>query len=145
MKQVLIMGNIGNPAQMRITADGKQLVTFSIAVNNRDKSTTWFSIVGRASEQLLPYLSKGRQVFVMGDLEVKLYNGNIDLSVFADRIELCGNGKEETPNNNTPTPQTTPTNTPPQARHIPTNAEKAAGISDDELLPGNEESKSDVY
>lgn len=139
------MGNIGNPAQTRVTADGKQLVTFSIAVNNRDKSTTWYGIVGRVSDNLLPYLSKGRQVFVMGDLEVKMYNGNIDLSVFADRIELCGNGKEETPNNNPPTPQTTPTNTPPQARHIPTNAEKAAGISDDELLPGNEESKGDVF
>lgn len=139
------MGNIGNPAQTRVTAEGKQFITFSIAVNNRDKSTTWFSIIGRVSDNLLPYLSKGRQVFVMGDLEVKSYNGNIDLSVFADRIELCGNGKEETPKNNPPTPQTTPTNKPPQATHIPTNAEKAAGMSDDELLPGNEESKSDVY
>ena len=139
------MGNIGNPAQTRVTADGKQLVTFSIAVNNRDKSTTWYGIVGRVSDNLLPYLSKGRQVFVMGDLEVKMYNGNIDLSVFADRIELCGNGKEESTDNTPPTPQTTPTNKPPQATHIPTNAEKAAGISDDELLPGNEESKEDVY
>lgn len=141
----MLLGNIGNPAQLRVTADGKQLVTFSIAVNNRDKSTTWFSIVGRASEQLLPYLSKGRQVFVMGDLDVKLYNGNIDLSVFADRIELCGNGKEESQNNNPPTPQTTPINTPPQLPKLPTNAEKAAGISGDELQPGTEESKGDVY
>lgn len=123
MKQILVLGNIGNPAQLRVTADGKQLVTFSIAVNNRDKSTTWFSIVGRASEQLLPYLSKGRQVFVMGDLEVKLYNGNIDLSVFADRIELCGKGDNDT-----------------QEAHAPTPQDNAGNKE-----PGTEESKDDVY
>ena len=105
MKSILLIGNIGNPAQIRVTSDGKRLVSFSVATTNRDKSTTWFSIVGRCSETLLPYLSKGRQVFVQGDLDVSLYKGNIDLSVFADRIELCGKGGDEPQATHTPTPQ----------------------------------------
>lgn len=105
MKSISLIGNIGNPAQIRVTSDGKKLVSFSVATTNRDKSTTWFSIVGRGSETLLPYLSKGRQVFVQGDLEVSLYKGNIDLSVFADRIELCGKGDNEPQAAHAPTPQ----------------------------------------
>lgn len=109
MKIVSLIGNIGNPAQVRVTSEGKELVSFSVATTNRDKSTTWFSIVGRNSEKLLPYLSKGRQVFVQGDLEASLYKGNIDLSVFAERIELCGKGDNE-----------------PQAAHVPTPQDNAA-------------------
>lgn len=105
MKSVSLIGNIGNPAQVRVTSDGKELVSFSVATTNRDKSTTWFSIVGRNSEKLLPYLSKGRQVYVHGDLDVSLYKGNIDLSVFADRIELCGKGDNDTQVSHAPTPQ----------------------------------------
>lgn len=105
MKSVSLIGNIGNPAQVRVTADGKELVSFSVATTNRDKSTTWFGVVGRNSEKLLPYLSKGRQVYVHGDLEVSLYKGNIDLSVFADRIELCGKGDNDTQAEHAPTPQ----------------------------------------
>ena len=105
MKSVSLIGNIGNPAQVRVTSEGKELVSFSVATTNRDKSTTWFSIVGRNSEKLLPYLSKGRQVYVHGDLDVSLYKGNIDLSVFADRIELCGKGDNDTQESHAPTPQ----------------------------------------
>lgn len=123
MKSVSLIGNIGNPAQVRVTADGKELVSFSVATTNRDKSTTWFGVVGRNSEKLLPYLSKGRQVYVHGDLEVSLYKGNIDLSVFADRIELCGKGDNDT-----------------QAEHAPTPQDNAGNITTDK---GDKE--SDVY
>ena len=129
MQTIFILGNIGNPAQTRVTTDGKQLVSFSVAVSGRNKSTTWYSVIGRASENLLPYLSKGRQVFVAGDLESKCYNGNIDLSIFADRIELCGKSGEESPGTYTPTPQTVKGNGQITTQHIPTNAEKAAGQS----------------
>lgn len=116
MKSISLIGNIGNPAQIRVTSDGKKLVSFSVATTNRDKSTTWFSIVGRGSETLLPYLSKGRQVFVQGDLEVSLYKGNIDLSVFADRIELCGKGDNEPQVTHAPTPQDNAANQAEQAQ-----------------------------
>lgn len=107
MKNVMILGNIGSPAQTRTTAEGKQFTTFSVAVTKRDKTAMWFSVVGRTSEALLPYLTKGRQVFVIGDLEASIFNGNIDLSIFADKIELCGKGNEDEPKPATPTPQTT--------------------------------------
>lgn len=129
MQTIFILGNIGNPAQTRTTTDGKQLVSFSVAVSGRNKSTTWYGVIGRASENLLPYLSKGRQVFVAGELESKCYNGNVDLSIFADRIELCGKAIEESPVTSTPTPQTVKENGQINNQHIPTNAEKANGQS----------------
>lgn len=105
MKSISIIGNVGTPAVMRVSADGKQLISFSVATTNRDKSTTWFSIIGRGSEQLAAYIVKGRQIFVQGDLEVSLYKGNIDLSVFADRIELCGKSTDDNAGKLAPTPQ----------------------------------------
>ena len=70
MKSISIIGNVGTSAVMRVTSDGKQLISFTVATTNRDKTTTWFSILARGSEQLAAYIVTGRQIFVQGDLEV---------------------------------------------------------------------------
>lgn len=91
MKQVTIIGNLGAQAVRRIASDGKELMTFNVAVNaGKDSQPVWFNCVGNLREKILPFLVKGQCVCVVGDLNARTYNGNIDLSVSIDRIELCG-------------------------------------------------------
>lgn len=95
MKQVTIIGNLGSNAVLRTTSEGKNLMTFSVAVSQRDADPLWFNCVSNYREKVFPYLQKGTNVCVVGDLQVSLYNQKIDLSVNVDRIELCGTKKDD--------------------------------------------------
>lgn len=90
MKQITIIGNIGANAVRRTTTDGRELMSFNVAVNQNDGSPVWFNCIGTMREKLLPYLVKGQCVCVVGDLSARVYNNAIDLSVSIDRTELCG-------------------------------------------------------
>ena len=90
MKQITIIGNLGANAVRRTTSDGKELMSFNVAVNQSDNTCIWFNCIGNLREKLLPYLVKGQCVCVMGDLSARVYNNNIDLSISIDKTELCG-------------------------------------------------------
>lgn len=95
MKTITIIGNIGANAVRRNTSDGRELMTFSVAVNDRSNNTTWFNCVGALRDKQFDFLVKGQQVAVTGDLAVGVYNNRPDLTVNIDRIELCGGKREE--------------------------------------------------
>lgn len=90
MKQVTIIGNLGSNAVRRMTSDGRELMSFNVAVNQGENSALWFNCVGNHREKVFPYLVKGQCVCVIGDLKPGIYNGDLDLSVNIDKIELCG-------------------------------------------------------
>lgn len=97
MKQITIIGNLGANAIQRTTTDGKQLMSFNVAVNAANDQPLWFNCVGNYREKVFPYLLKGQCVCVTGDLRPGMYNNQIDLTVSIDRIELCGaKPKEDT-------------------------------------------------
>ena len=94
MKCITIVGNLGANAVVRTTADGRQLMSFHIAVNQPNADPLWFNCIGIYREKLFPYLLKGQCVGDVGDLSIGLYNGKIDLSVNVDKCELCGKSPE---------------------------------------------------
>lgn len=100
MKTITISGNLGTNAQRRNTSEGRELMTFSVAVNDHN-ATTWFNCVSSFREKQFDYLVKGQQVIVVGDLKVGVYNGQPDLSISVDRIELCGGTKADTQSDST--------------------------------------------
>lgn len=108
MKQITIIGNLGSNAIRRTASDGKELMTFSVAVSRKDTDPIWFGIVCNLRENLLPYLIKGQQVCIVGDLQPAIYAGKLDLTINADRIELCGaksdEQKQPTPAQSAPAP-----------------------------------------
>lgn len=97
MKQLTIIGNLGANAVQRTTTDGKQIMSFNVAVNDGKDSTIWINCVGNNREKVFPYLLKGQCVCVTGDLRAGIYNNNIDLTISIDRIELCGAKPKEDP------------------------------------------------
>lgn len=95
MKSITIIGNLGANAIQRVTSDGRQLMSFNVAVNAANDSVQWFNCVGNFREKLFPYLVKGQCVCVVGDLQARIYNNAIDLGVSVDKVELCGKAPEQ--------------------------------------------------
>ena len=79
--KIIVVGNLGRDPEMRYTPQGTPVCTFSIASNERRKSsageqqdiTTWFRVTvwGKQAETVSKYLSKGRSVYVEGRLHVE--------------------------------------------------------------------------
>lgn len=95
MKEITIIGNLGANAVRRVASDGKELMSFNVAVNSGKDQTTWFNCIGALREKLLPYLVKGQGVCVIGDLTAGVYQNRADLTVNIDKIELCGKSPDQ--------------------------------------------------
>ena len=77
-QQIIIIGNLGQDPEMRYTASGVPVTSFSVAVNRRwtsqdgqpQEKTTWFRVTAwrKLAETCNQYLSKGRPVLVEGRL-----------------------------------------------------------------------------
>ena len=75
MHSVTIIGNVGNPPDgVRYTPSGKRVSNFTVASNKKRSSgeelVTWFRVSAweGLAEIVSEYLSKGRQVYVEGEL-----------------------------------------------------------------------------
>jgi single-strand DNA-binding protein len=76
--KIVIVGYLGRDPELRYTPQGTPVCDFSVATTERrkDKSgefqetTTWFRVTffGRQAEVASQYLTKGRQVYVEGQL-----------------------------------------------------------------------------
>ena len=79
--KIILVGNLGRDPELRYTAQGTPVCSFSMATNERrkDKSgemqdqTTWFRVTlwGRQAETASQYLTKGRPVYIEGRLRVE--------------------------------------------------------------------------
>ena len=86
INKVILVGNLGQDPEMRYTADGRPIATFSLATSEswkdktsgerRDK-TEWHRVVvfGKLAEICGEYLSKGKQVYIEGKLQTRKWQG----------------------------------------------------------------------
>ena len=103
--KVTLVGNLGRDAEMRSTPQGKAVLEFNVACNDRytdntgaqQERTQWFrvSLWGRQAETLKQYLLKGKQVLVDGRLRAREYvdregKTRTSLDVHADNLVLLG-------------------------------------------------------
>lgn len=85
MLKLSVIGNLGNPPEMKYSANGAPFLRFNVASNGRvrDESgnwsdqTTWVrvTIFGKRAESLQNLLQKGTRVFVDGRLEARPWTG----------------------------------------------------------------------
>ena len=81
LNKVMLIGYLGGDPEMRFTASGRAVATFSLAVsrgwtNNegeRQEETEWFHIVawGRLAELCKKRLHKGSRVYVEGRIQTR--------------------------------------------------------------------------
>ena len=78
LNKVMLIGNLGKDPEMRYTANGSAVTTFSLAVGrsfagdggDRREETEWFTVVTwtKLAEIVGQHLQKGRRVYVEGRL-----------------------------------------------------------------------------
>jgi len=115
---VILVGRLVRDANMQYTPSGKAVTKFSIAVNKKRKAgnewkenTGFFEIVlwGQLGESLRPYLTKGKQVVVTGELNQERWDqggeNRSKVNVTASSIQLLNgtaNGNAKHNENNQP-------------------------------------------
>ncbi len=77
INHVVLVGRLTRDAELKYTSNGSAVSKFSLAINRRKKSgdqwteeVSFFNVVvwGRVAEALNPYMLKGKQVGVQGEL-----------------------------------------------------------------------------
>lgn len=110
MLQAIAIGHIGRDAECK-SANGREFTTFRIAHTDRwtddakqvHEETTWIDVVMNGKPNVLPYLRKGQQVFVSGNMSVRVYSSAKDrcmkagMTINARQIELLGSKGDEVP------------------------------------------------
>src|SRR5579884_2111594 len=107
VNKVILLGHLGRDAETKFTPSGAAVTKFSVATNRRWKDqqtgewkeeTNWTNVVLWRGENVAPYLTKGKQVFVEGRLQTRSYDDKDGKKVWttevvADDVILLG-GKE---------------------------------------------------
>ena len=128
MNKIILIGNLTADPTLRATQSGTSVCQFTIAVNRRfpgpdgQKQTDFFRINTwrQLAESCNKYLSKGKKVSIVGELQARTYEANdgttrMSLDVSADEVEFLS-PKEE--------PKTAP---------APADPDKFDDISSDDL------------
>ena len=95
MNKIILIGNLTANPMKNATQSGVSVTSFTIAVNRRTEGTDYFRIsTWRAlADNCAKFLSKGRKVAVVGELQARTYqakNGEtrVSLEVQADEVEF---------------------------------------------------------
>lgn len=102
MNRLTIIGNLTRAPELRTTQSGKNVCTFTVAVNRRGGDQADYFRVSAWSalgENCQKYLDKGSKVAVIGSVSVSTYTANngenrANLEVIASEVEFL-NSKTE--------------------------------------------------
>lgn len=104
VNKVILLGHLGRDAETRYTTSGVPVSRFTLATNRRVKDsqtgdwkdeTDWHNITLWRSENLAPYLTKGKQVYIEGSLRTRSWDDKegqkrYTTEVVVDDIVLVG-------------------------------------------------------
>lgn len=97
MNSVSLVGRLTKDPELRFTATGKAVATFSLAVNrtfSKSDEADFFNIVTwqKTAENCANYLAKGQQVGVLGRLQSRSYENKEGRRIFV--VEVVANEVE---------------------------------------------------
>jgi len=110
VNKVILVGNLGKDPELRYTASGTAVATFSLATTERYKDregaqqekTEWHNIVAwrQLAEICGKYLHKGKQVFIEGKIQTRSYddrdgNKRYITEIVADQMQMLGRASDD--------------------------------------------------
>ena len=104
MNYVCLMGRITKDLEPKITASGKNVVTFTLAVDRQTKEqqTDFISCVAweKTADMLCKWFSKGRLVLVEGNIQVRSWDApdgakRYATDVIVNRVHFTGEKKQD--------------------------------------------------
>lgn len=101
MNKAILIGNLTRDPEMRTTPNGVNVCSFTVAVNRRranqqgERETDFFTIIAwrGLGDNCGKYLSKGRKVCVIGEIQNRSYEGKDGVKryvteIIADDVEF---------------------------------------------------------
>lgn len=147
INKAILVGNLGKDPELRYTASGQAVATFSLATTEKFKNkggeqqerTEWHNIVawGPLAEICGKYLVKGKQVYVEGRIQSRSYDdrdGNkryITEIVISDMQMLGGRPGDESAGGARPAPRAST----PSAVREPVSVPEDAPFNPDDDIP----------
>lgn len=114
MNRVVLMGNLGADAELKVLGNGSAVSKFSLATTekwkdsegNKQEKTSWHrcNLWGKRAQAVSQYLTKGTRVLVEGSIEYGSYEKDgvkhytTDIKVL--NLEFVGGGKNGNSNGN---------------------------------------------
>jgi len=148
VNKVILIGHLGRDAETAYTANQTSVTKFSVATNRRWKDqqsgewkeeTNWTNVVLWRGENVAPYLTKGKQVYVEGRIQTRSYDDKDGKKVWTtevvaeDVILLGGRGEGGGPSQDEGYSQE-PMRSAPRARPAAApSAPPSGGVSDDDV------------
>ena len=95
VNKVILIGNLGRDAETKFTPGGTSVTKFSVATTRRWKDqqsgewkddTNWTNVTLWKGENVAPYLTKGKQVYVEGRLQTRSYDDKDGKKVYATDV-----------------------------------------------------------
>lgn len=140
VNEVTLIGHLGKDAEGKFLPSGVNVAKFSVATSRRWKDkqadewkeeTEWTNVSLWRSENLVPYLTKGKQVYIKGRLQTRSYEDKdgkkaYATEVVAEDVILLGGGGDKHDSGGGLVSQ-------PRSRQPSARAPMDSGISDDDV------------
>lgn len=159
--KIILVGNLGRDPELRYTAQGTPVCSFSLATNERKKDrsgesqdvTTWFRVTlwNRLAETASQYLTKGQSVYVEGRLRLEEWTDKegktrqslevhaTDMQFISGRSGDAAHANDAAPNfdaqssTQSPRPATAAAAASPTARPAADSDLNDTGVSDEDI------------
>lgn len=102
MNKVILIGNLGNDPEVKVTPSGKSVTTFSLATQyGKDSPTQWHKIEAweKTGELVAKFLTKGSKAAVEGRLNYTSSEKDGEkryfIAIVAERVEFLGGKQTE--------------------------------------------------
>ena len=107
VNKAILVGNLGKDPEIRFTGTGRAVCKFPLATTtswndndgNKQERTEWHNVIvwGKQGENCGKFLSKGRQVFVEGEIRSRSYddkdgNKRYITEIIAQNVRFLGGG-----------------------------------------------------
>ena len=107
VNKAILVGNLGKDPEIRFTGTGRAVCKFPLATTtswndndgNKQERTEWHNVIvwGKQGENCGKFLSKGRQVFVEGEIRSRSYddkdgNKRYITEIIAQSVRFLGGG-----------------------------------------------------
>lgn len=110
MLKSILIGNLGADAEVK-SANGREFVTFRVAHSwnftsqdgTTNSGTIWVDCIGSNLKGVVEYLKKGTQVYVEGNVSLRVYSSKVDrcmkagLTINVDTLQLIGTKPDAVP------------------------------------------------
>ena len=121
LNKVMLIGNLGKDPEVRFTASGQAVASFSLATSEKFKGksgemeerTEWHNITlwGKLAEIAGEYLSKGKTVYIEGRLQTRKWqdksgNDRYTTDIVGDKMQMLSPKGERSGGETSSTPKT---------------------------------------